>query len=270
MPNVDRATLPFPVGVLAIHKPAFSAPFPSGYTPSFSNVGLVPGSVLTLGTMTTPVARGKLEVPAQKLDIIKLPYGCAFVEVEGLGGETNDLTTFRAGTGSAYFVIERHEEIKTLYDAVVVKGQCTLHFLDLFETIQLRAGDIIVSWKPSHVDFSMGPRNVLRDMDAEDMLAVIPVLPELPGVDCRAALLGPHVLTSIWQGVYDYMQCWQFMNVGGRFNFTFNQAKYDAYVAALPSCLLALDVCMVGQKRKLRDVPMVDSDDESAAKKAKV
>jgi hypothetical protein len=41
-------------------------------------------------------------------------------------------------------------------------------------------------------------------------------------------------------------------------------------VAALPLSLLALEVCTVGQKRKLLDVPMVDSDDESAAKKAKV
>jgi hypothetical protein len=86
----------------------------------------------------------------------------------------------------------------------------------------------------------------------------------------KKSIHGPHVLSSIWQGVYNYMQCWQFMNVGGRINFTFNQAKYDAYVAALPSSPLALEVCTLGQKHKLRDVPMVDSDDESAAKKAKV
>jgi len=223
-----------------------------------------------MGDVDTPDAVGDLEVPSEKLQIIRLPFGCGVIHVEGVDGVRSDLTTLQAFNRGVFFVIERREQVNTLYNVAVPKGDAELHLLCLSEMIQLRGGDIVVSWKQSNVNFHSGCLNGWYPINALDMQAVILVLPEMPGVDCRAVLLSPDVMLNIWQGVFDYMQCWDFMNKGNYIDFTLNQTRYAAYEAALLPSLLTLEMFEVGQKRKQPDVSMVDSDDEPSAKKAKV
>ena len=240
MPNVDRKLLPYPDNLLVIHKPILS-----GCTPAFCNVGLVPGSVVTLGNVPRPTEVGKLEVRSEKLEHIQLLNGYGFLEMEGVDGVEKDCVTFRAATDYEFFVLERHDPVKTLYDAAVPTGSYSLHMLSRGQTIQLRAGDMILPWHQHNVHFGRASNTTKRTVLSSDMQSVILVLPYCPDVNSRDLFMDQEAILKIWKSVFDFMQCWQFTRVANSIVFTIDDATYSIYAGQIPASLLAFKDALV-------------------------
>jgi hypothetical protein len=272
MSNIDRRLLPYPAGVLAINQPVHQAPLPPGYTPSFMNVGLVPGSVVTIGKVARPCSVGQLQVEPHQIDVIPTEAGCGMLMMEGVDGTTRDRALFRSLRDYDTFVLEKLGPVDTLYDALIPKGQYALHMMRAGQTIELRAGDMILSWVQEKVHFARNSLPSPCPINSDDMVTIMPLIPEshCPSMSCRDVLLHDQMLLNIWQNVANYMQCWQYQKVAGQVKFTLNDAAYASYEAKISPLLLQLQV--LGVKRKLSPMMVVDDDDlydGPAAKKQK-
>ena len=229
----DRARLPCPTSLLSI-APILTSTTES-YRPAYSMTGLVPGTLLLAGggPVATPVGPPPhpYDEAMESLELFNGPVSNFIITSESEPSFFGSRVTFRALSNHFTILIQRGNRPRTLADLVSPDKDAALTLTKFSNTADLRAGDIIVTFKCQNA----GARGSTVCVD--EVNTVILCLPPFKSSECSDALVGHSsrtILVSIYNRVCEFLQCWDYA-LGEK--LTFSKARYDKYEQSMDTAL---------------------------------
>jgi len=227
----DRSRLPCPTSLLSIAPILTSTT--SCYRPAYTMTGLVPGTLMLAGggTAATPVGPPPhpYDEATESLELFNGPVSNFILASETEPGFFGSRVTFRSLATHFTMLIQRGNRPLTLADVVSPDKDATVTLAKYSNTADLRAGDILVTFKCQNSGASGSSVSV------DEANTVILCLPPFKSSECSDALVGHcsrTVLVSIYNRVTAFLQCWDYGNT-----LTLNKARYDRYERSMDNAL---------------------------------